>query len=60
MVTAHANQDKNSEICSDAKAVLSWSETNAYVIDRTPCISKENAWIELIISALGDILSLML
>ena len=41
-----------SEICFDVKAVLSWSETNAYVIDRTPCISTENEWIELIISAL--------
>ena len=34
-----------SEISYDVKAVLSWSETNAYVIDWTACISKEYAWI---------------
>ena len=37
---------------SDVKAVLSRSEANACVIDQTPCTSKENAWIQLTITAL--------
>ena len=35
------------ETCSDVKAVLSWSKTNACVIDRTQCTSQENTRIEL-------------
>ena len=42
--TSKAGQGKT---CSDAKAVLTWSDANARVIDRTPCTSKKKPWIEL-------------
>ena len=43
---------EKSETFSDVKAVLSWSEADACVIDQTPCTSKEKGWFELIITAL--------